>query len=177
LTVIRAVSVIVAFLRLLAFYRRSKVELKQHGVVSKLVAIKGIVFLTFLQTVSHRSHFSRRALLKQTPQIVFTILNSTSAVSPSAKLSYNDIFYGIPSVLICGEMVFFALFHVYAYSAKPYFLTSSISSAESQAKPSSLRYHGGFLGIKASAAALNPSEIISGLIEMLRYVVTNPRVQ
>lgn len=76
-------------------------------------------------------------------------------------------------------MVLFALFQIYAYSAKPYFLSSSISSAESQSqmKPASLRYYGGFLGIKAFAAALSPREILSGLSQMLRYILSNPPVQ
>lgn len=113
------------------------------------------------------------------PQIIFTILNSTGAVKPSTKLSYNDIYYGIPSILICGEMIFFALFQIYAYSARPYFLTSFVSTAESQSglKPANLRYQGGFLGIRAFAAAFNPREILSGLGQMIRYIVSNPPVQ
>jgi len=92
-------------------------------------------------------------------------------------MSYNDIYYGIPSILTCGKMVLFALFHCYAYSAKPYFFTSSMPSNESQIKPGNLYYHGGFLGIMAFAAALNPREILSGLIMMLRYIMSNPPVQ
>ncbi|KAK4694678.1 hypothetical protein P7C71_g2947, partial [Lecanoromycetidae sp. Uapishka_2] len=159
LTVIHSVSVALAFIRLLRFYSRCKTELKQYGVLRKLVAIKGVVFLTTLQ------------------QIVFTILNSTGAVKPSAKLSYNDIYYGIPSIIVCGEMGFAALFQLYAYNARPYFLTSSISSTESHMKPANLRYHGGFLGIKAFAAALDPRKILGGIGQMLRYIVSNPPVQ
>lgn len=52
LTVIRSISVALAFIRLLGFYQRTKSELTEHHVLSKLVAIKGIVFLTFIQSVS-----------------------------------------------------------------------------------------------------------------------------
>ena len=52
LTVVVSISVSVAFIRLLGFYNRTKTDLKPHKPLIKLAAIKGIVFLTFLQSVS-----------------------------------------------------------------------------------------------------------------------------
>lgn len=52
LTVIKSISVGLAFIRLLQFYSRCKDVLKPHAVVAKLAAVKGIIGVTFLQTVS-----------------------------------------------------------------------------------------------------------------------------
>lgn len=159
LTIIHTISVLIALPRLLLFYNRLRTELKEHNVVPKLLAIKGIVALSTLQSV------------------IFTILSSTSAVEPSSKLSYDDIYFGIPSILICGEMVFFSLFNFYAYSFRPYTLASSGSGMESQPLKSQAHYHGGFLGIKALLAAMNPTEIASGLVLAVRYLVSSPQPQ
>jgi len=157
LTVIRAISVASAFIRLLAFYKRLRPQLTAYHVGAKLVAIKGIVLLSFIQT------------------IIFTILNSTGAVESSSRLSYNDIYYGIPSILICGEMVLFALFHFYAYSARAYFIRSGVPIAETQ-KWTASGYHGGPLGIKAFLLALSPFEILGGIGQAVRFLVSSPQV-
>ena len=154
LTVIVSLSVSVAFLRLLVFYKRTKTELKPHKPLTKLAAIKGIVFLTFLQS------------------IIFTILRSTGAVNPSARLSYNDINYGIPSILICGEMVAFALFQFYAYSAKPYYADDNNQLADGK---DDVRYYGGPLGIKAFIAAASPGDIVRGLGEAVMFMFKGRR--
>lgn len=53
ITVIRSISVALAFIRLFAFFKRLHQPLKQHHIASKLTAIKGIIFLTWVQSVSH----------------------------------------------------------------------------------------------------------------------------
>lgn len=159
LTIIHTISVALALLRLLKFYGRMRAELKEHKVVPKLFAIKGIVGLSTLQS------------------LIFTILSITGAVEPSSKLSYNDIYFGIPSILICGEMVLFSLFNFHAYSVKPYKLASSGSGIESQALKGGVHYYGGFLGVKAFLAAMNPMEIAGGLVLAVRYLVSNPQPQ
>lgn len=159
MTVIRSISVILAFVRLLAFYKSVRSQVREHNVVAKLIAIKGIVFLTFVQT------------------IVFTILNSTNAVKPSSTLSYNDIYYGIPSILVCGEMVFFAIFHIYAYNPKPYFLHNGGSERIESQKSGGSRYHGGLLGIKAFMMAMNPLEVAGGIVQAVKNVVSSPQTR
>lgn len=161
MTVISSVSVTLSFLRLLAFYKRLRPQLTEHNVVAKLLAIKGIVFVVFLQ------------------QIIFTILNSTGALKPSSKFTYNDIYYGIPSILLCGEMIFFALFNYYAYSVKPYSITSSSYGAIESQKPGGAGslYFGGPLGARALLMALNPIEVLRDIAQGAKYVVSSPKVQ
>lgn len=124
--------------------------------VPKLVAIKGIVLLSTIQT------------------LIFSILSSTGAVKPSSTLSFDDFYFGIPSILICGEMVLFSLFNFYAYPIKPYTFTSGNSAIESPPVKGGAHYYGGFLGIKALLAALNPLDIASGLALAVQYLVSSP---
>ena len=156
-----------AVLRLLGFYKRIKTELKPHKPLLKLGAIKAIVFLTFVQSVSNAPNEPQLPLTPPN-QIIFTILRSTGAVKPSARFSYNDINYGVPSILICGEMVIFALFQIYAYSAKPYY-------ADNQFAGKNVRYYGGPLGIKAFIAAMNPVDIAQELVQAVSYITASQR--
>ena len=73
-------------------------------------------------------------------------------------------------------MILSALFQFYAYSARPYFIRNKTSAAESL-PTQNMRYYGGFLGIKALLAALNPLEILGGLIQAVGYLVSNPSTQ
>lgn len=168
LTVVVSISVSVAVLRLLVFYKRTKTELKSHKPLIKLFAIKAIVFLTFAQSVSNTPHAPQLPFLTPPNQILFTILRSTGAANPSARFSYNDINYGIPSILICGEMVVFAFFQFYAYSAKPYY-------ADNQLAGKNVQYYGGPLGIKAFIAAANPVDIVQELVQMVKYIMPSRR--
>ena len=82
---------------------------------------------------------------------------------------------------MCGEMVLFSVFNFYAYSFKPYTYASSSSSPssgiESQSFKRSVHYQGGFLGIKAFVAALNPMEIAKGLVLAVQYSSSYPQPQ
>lgn len=157
LTIIHVISVAVAFLRLLQFYKRLRAQLREHNVLPKLVAIKGVVFLSTLQS------------------LIFSILSSSGAVKPSPTLSYDDFYFGIPSILICGEMLLFSLYNFHAYSVKPYTLASfRPGSIASQPVGAGARYHGGFLGVKALLAALNPTDLASGLVLAVKYLFSSP---
>ena len=60
-------------------------------------------------------------------------------------------------------MVLFALLQLYAYSAKPYYADTSLTGKNVQ-------YYGGPMGIRAFMAAANPTEIVQGLIQMVKYM-------
>ena len=128
-TILRSISVAAAFINVLRFYSRFKSEFKQHRAFSKLLGIKGIVFLSFIQ------------------QIIFTILHSANALNPTSTLSYDDLTFGIPNLLLCAEMILFALLQFYAYNVGPYKASSK---------------QGGPLTALVSAAS--PVEIFQSLI-------------
>jgi hypothetical protein len=102
LTVIAIVSVAFAVISILIFYKGLKSHLQAHKPLSKLLAFKLIVGLAFAE------------------KIIFTILHSTSTLHPASTLSQADTDIGIPHLVICIQMVPFALFFPYAYSVTPY---------------------------------------------------------
>ncbi|KAG7005444.1 hypothetical protein G7Y79_00019g046240 [Physcia stellaris] len=142
LEVVRSVSVAVAFLNILAIYTRLRSDLRAHKPFLKLIAIKGIVFLSFLQN------------------IIFTILHSTNALKPTSTLSYNDITFGLPNLLLCIEMLLFSFLHLVAFDSTPYHVSGRGS------------YEGGPLGVKAIAAACNPMDIISAIVQAVGYLTS-----
>ncbi|KAL8791140.1 MAG: hypothetical protein Q9195_006037 [Heterodermia aff. obscurata] len=140
LEVIRSVSVAVAFLSILFVYTRLRSDLRAHKPLLKLIGIKGIVFLSFVQN------------------IIFTILHSTNALKPTSALSYNDITFGLPNLLLCIEMLLFSFIHLVAFNSTPYHVAGRSS------------YEGGPLGVKAIAAACNPVDIIGGVVQAAGYL-------
>lgn len=96
------------------------------------------------------------------------ILDSTSALEPTDTLSYADTKIGIPTLLICLQVIPFACLFHYAYSVKPYTALSSQKTSGSHpyvavidseiGLPQGKRYQGGPLGIYAWLMLFNPVE-------------------
>lgn len=98
------------------------------------------------------------------------ILNSNDILKPSDTLSYADVIIGLPTLIICLQVIPFAFFFFHAYSIKPY-TTWDVKRASDSQQPlsetgsSSLvkRYQGGPLGIYAWLALLNPLEFFRNI--------------
>ncbi|KAL4809859.1 organic solute transporter Ostalpha-domain-containing protein [Aspergillus unguis] len=130
LTIIGIISLAMAVIAILRFYKALKADLATHQPLAKLLAFKLIVGLSLLE------------------EIIFSILRSTSALSPSNTLSNGDTEIGIPQLVVCIQMVPFALFFPYAYSWKPYTRGG----------------HDAYRGVgRAWIGLLNPVEIIRGV--------------
>ena len=54
ITVIRAISVVMAVISILTFYKRTSSASKQHAALKQFVSVKILVFLNFIQTVCGR---------------------------------------------------------------------------------------------------------------------------
>ncbi|KAJ5636861.1 uncharacterized protein N7484_010174 [Penicillium longicatenatum] len=158
LTIITSVSIAFAVISVLTFYRTLKSHLASHKPLSKLLAFKLIVGLTFLE------------------RIIFTILRSTNVLKSTSTLSYADVNIGIPNLVICLHMVPFSIFFHYAYNVGPYKLTNGIqvsdpslqeSAAGGYQKPTQgsipRGYEGGPLGVRAWIGLFNPMEIIRAI--------------
>ncbi|KAJ5746745.1 hypothetical protein N7520_011927 [Penicillium odoratum] len=154
LTVITEVSVAFAVISVITFYRTLKSQLASHRPLSKLLAFKLIVGLTFLE------------------RIIFTVLRSTNALKSTATLSYADVDIGIPNLVVCLQMVPFSIFFHCAYNVGPYKLRNqnesyhpSVQEAEQEFHGKSdlvaipLHYKGGPLGVRAWIGLFNPMEI------------------
>lgn len=53
-------------------------------------------------------------------QTVFTFLVVKDHVNPTKKLSYGDLAYGLPNLLLCIEMALISILFHWAYSTTPY---------------------------------------------------------
>lgn len=97
------------------------------------------------------------------------VLDSTGTLKPSATMSYADTIIGLPTLIICLQVVPFAFLFYYAYSIKPYTTLNVECTANRQNRvvvdsetgsPNVKRYRGGPLGVYAWLALLNPGELV-----------------
>ncbi|CAI7597162.1 unnamed protein product [Penicillium pancosmium] len=154
LNIIQIISVALAIGAIIQFYSKFNSYMKEHKPLAKLMAFKLVVGLVFLE------------------KIIFTILHSTNTLKPSAAMSYADVHIGLPTMIICIQMVPFAFFFHYAYSTKPYQILSATHLAGSQQCPAvdiatgengtiyQKGYEGGAVGVYAWCAFVNPLEIL-----------------
>ncbi|KAJ5688771.1 hypothetical protein N7462_003163 [Penicillium macrosclerotiorum] len=149
LNILQVFSEIMAVMAILRFYMNLKSYMKEHKPLYKLLAFKLVVGLAFLE------------------KIIFLILHSTDTLNPTSTLSYADAYIGIPTMIICLQMVPFSFFFHWAYSTRPYELTNNSGSREYLAVEETQsgriyktnRYQGGFLGLYAWFALFNPVEL------------------
>lgn len=101
-------------------------------------------------------------------QVLLSLLSSFSAIKATKKVQEPDILVGIPSMLLCIEMAIFSVLHLWAFSWKPYEITSSLTFG--QPIKLSYSYHGGPLGMKAIGAAFNPWDLVKAIGRSARWI-------
>lgn len=85
------------------FYVQFKNDMKYHKPGIKVIAIKGVIFLSFWQSTA------------------ISMASTTLNILPSSsKLQYPDIAVGLPALLLSVEMFIFAIVHIWAYPWNPY---------------------------------------------------------
>lgn len=133
------------------FYVQLKVDLAEQKPLLKVVAIKLVIFLSFWQTT---------VLSVLTSQSLGPVLTTTK------YLAYPDLMVGVPSLLLCAEMMFFAILHIFAFPYHPYRpKPGHIDPAAKQFDKS----QGGFLGMAAIMDALNPWDLVKAFARGLRW--------
>ncbi|KAK6432511.1 hypothetical protein LTR95_011319 [Oleoguttula sp. CCFEE 5521] len=95
-------SVVLAIFAILKFYGRMKVVMKARPGLWKVLCFKGIVFLQFVQSW------------------IVSILVTHNVLKDSSALSYGDLTYGLPNVLMTVGSVLFSLAFWFACSASEY---------------------------------------------------------
>lgn len=158
--VIESISVTVAMYCLIQFYVQLKTDLAHHRPFLKVLAIKLVIFLSFWQSFT------------------ISILTSSSleAVKPTSKIAYPDLKVGIPAVLLCIEMTFFSILHLWAFPYAPYakgatpakfpISTPSINSGMDGPGPK----QGGFLGMNAMIDAMNPWDLVKAFARGMKWL-------
>lgn len=150
------VSVTFAINAILRFYQVCKGYMKERHPLRKLLAFKLLVGLIFVE------------------QIAFMVLESTDLLKQSSKISYADIHIGLPNMIICVQMVPFALLMRWAYPAKEYKLNSYTekpngdSGVTRYGQPRS--YQGGRFGYRAWLSYLNIFSIWADGVAMMKLL-------
>ncbi|KAF7555804.1 hypothetical protein G7Z17_g1894 [Cylindrodendrum hubeiense] len=158
---INMVAVTIAMACIVQVYVQLKEPLAEQKLFTKILAIKLVVFLVLWQTV------------------LLSIGTSTvDALKPSSKLSRGDIKVGISSLLVCCEMSLFAIFHLWAFSFRPYVPgarstfyplpdpASGGPQLENKHQPAS----GGPMGILALIDAMNPWDLVKAVGRGVRWL-------
>lgn len=115
--------------------------------------------------------------------VISFLASSNGPLKPTEKISYPDIYIGIPSWLLCIEMAFFAILHIFAFPWRPYSLlhgaaayTSSDNSLENGAPANlpvaSRRYKGFWYAIFDS---FNPWDVVKASARGLRWMTVRYR--
>jgi hypothetical protein len=145
---------------LIQFYVQLRHDLAPHRPFLKVLAIKLVIFLSFWQS------------------FLISILTSSTLkiVNTTAKIAYPDLKVGIPSLLLCIEMMIFSFLHLFAFPYTPYskgapatkypISTPSIGSGMEGPGPN----QGGFLGIKAFVDAMNPWDLVKAFARGMKWL-------
>jgi hypothetical protein len=152
--VFETISISVAMYCLIQFYVQIKDDIGQHKPLLKITAIKLVIFLSFWQTIA------------------ISFLTSSGAVKATNKIQTPDIKVGIPALLLCIEMAFFSIFHIWSFSWKPYTMGSREQMSETIAGEGGAKgsYQGGLLGIKAIFDAFNAWDILKATGRSARWM-------
>ncbi|KFA68108.1 hypothetical protein S40285_02538 [Stachybotrys chlorohalonatus IBT 40285] len=159
--IVELVSLAIAMIFLLQFYEQIKVALKEQNPLLKLLAIKLVVFLFYLQSF-----------------IFARLTASDGALQPTDRISYPSLAAGLPNAILCFEMLVVSIIHIWAYPTKPYLVKNVnarmkqtsylLSELGPRTRPGFEHYtenspvvsQGGRFGVLAFRDALNVTDIV-----------------
>ena len=94
-----------------------------------------------------------------------------NTVKPSDRLAAKDLQFGIPTLILNCEMVFFSVLFMYAYRVSPYVISRYSPQGEAaklgqgpNGGGNPTQYCGGFLGWRAIFAAVNILDFLEALV-------------
>ena len=102
MTFVYNVSITAALYGLMYFYMSTKVLLKDHNPFMKFMCIKGVLFLSYWQS------------------LLISILNAAEVLPKFEMWSEDDQATGLQDFLICCEMLLFAILHKFVFGAHEY---------------------------------------------------------
>jgi hypothetical protein len=177
--IVEIISLAIAMLFLFQFYEQIKEALKNQNPLMKLLGIKLVVALFYLQTF-----------------IFGRVTGEDGAWQTTDYLSYPTLAAGFPNAILTFEMLVVAIIHLFAYSAKPYLvknINSRMKTGGDQMHESwsgrivpgfehlhpdiEVKSGGGTLGIRAYLDACNVWDIIYVLYLSFYWVfISNSKV-
>ena len=152
---------------IIQFYVQMKKPLEEHRPFLKVLAIKLVVFLSFWQITAVSIATSEKFRL----------------LEPNSVVAYPDIKVGSPAAVLCIEMAFFAVLHLWAFPYAPYVPGAKIvyypSPDDRKDAPQEESMHlppsGGFLGILAFLDAMNPWDFVKAFGRGMRWLFCGVR--
>ncbi|GJJ77866.1 organic solute transporter subunit alpha [Entomortierella parvispora] len=111
ITIVNFISVSVALYCMVLFYQTIKLEIQDHSPLLKFMCVKMVVFFCYWQTC------------------LLGMLGSAGLLKPEDGWTVINVELGISSILICVEMVVFAILHVYSFSYRPYVIVGRSTPA------------------------------------------------
>lgn len=158
--VVESIAVAIAMYCVIQYYVQFKDAMAYHKPGLKVVAIKGVIFLSFWQSSAI--------------SVASTTLNIITA---NAKLAYPDISTGLPAMLLSVEMMIFAIIHIWAYPWQAYRVDAPqvfYPQPTPDRQPDRLNepgpLKGGPMGILALLDALNFWDVIKAFGRGLRWL-------
>lgn len=82
---------------------------------------------------------------------------SSNTLKPTNHLTYNNIYYALPNMILCIEMALISPLFVYAYTPKPYYRKNRPNGFANYHSSSSY-------GFKALWSIINISDLLRGLL-------------
>lgn len=118
-------------------------------------------------------------LIEFSIQLFISFLTSAGAIKPSNKIQAPDIKIGIPALLLCIEMAFFSIFHLWAFPWRVYDIRRSQIVA-SESAPGYLpdpktAYSGGPFGARALMDAFNPWDLVKNVGRGFKWLFVGRR--
>ncbi|KAI6750577.1 hypothetical protein HG530_014858 [Fusarium avenaceum] len=114
--VIEIISLVSAMMCLLQFYKEIRHRIAEHQPMLKFLAIKLAIMVFYIQS------------------FVFSFITKPGGpVKPTQYISYPSWAVGIPNTLLCIEMTFASVLHLYAFPYRPYQNEQTCSNKGSEA--------------------------------------------
>lgn len=151
--------------------------------LAKFLAFKLVVGLILLEKVRLQQLTEYKSSKKEVLtrfKVIFLILNGTGTLTKVKSLTYVDIAMGLPTMIICIQMVPISFLMLYAYRTRPYEISNktprTMRPREYQAVDDDVddealmngfkkRYQGGWMGIHAWAVYLGPLTLLMDVRE------------
>ncbi|PYH95268.1 DUF300-domain-containing protein [Aspergillus ellipticus CBS 707.79] len=143
------IAVCVAMYCLVQFYVQIKETISHYSPFLKLLSIKIVIFLSFWQSS------------------VISVLTSIGLITTSNKVQSPDLTVGLPDLLICIEMAFVSILHLWAYSWYIYTIPEASDLYGGAKQPI---YHGGRWGMKAVVDSINPLDLVQAVSRGIRWM-------
>lgn len=90
---------------------------------------------------------------------------SSTTLKPTNHLTFNNLYFALPNLILCIEMALIAPLFVYAYPAKPYYRKNQPNGFANYHASSSY-------GLKALWSVINISDLVRGLVFAVQFYIS-----